>query len=482
MYQKGYNFDEIYDVLAVRVITETEMNCYEILGIIHATYKPIPGRFKDYIAMPKPNMYQSLHTSIISGDGNIYEVQIRTEEMDQIAESGVAAHWRYKEGQHYNAKEEQAGHRGKTSLVPRFRLAISGEQSEDAKDYMAALSNDIFNANVYVFTPLGKVVDLPQGATPLDFAYKIHTKVGDSAVGATVNGINVPLNTTLKTGDVCEIRTSKNAPGPNEGWLDICKTASAKSHIKKALNAKAAEFMAEENIRKGKESCLESFHNQGVEEAEMEKLLNQDKVFNEFHVHSLDELYTAVGNKNPTPLTLVEFLNVRKKIAEPKVEHHNAALDDRNPVTVEGATNIAVTLAKCCSPVPGDDIVGYITRGKGITVHRVNCPNVVNEQKRLIPVKWKEDLGISTYPVDLSIYANDRPGLVGDILALLSSKGAAVNDLRAHIIVATMNSVVNLTIFVPDSKTLEDDTAALKGVKGVYEVSRVNSLIILKGD
>ena len=473
MYQKGYNFDEIYDVLAVRVITETEMNCYEILGIIHATYKPIPGRFKDYIAMPKPNMYQSLHTSIISGDGNIYEVQIRTEEMDQIAESGVAAHWRYKEGQHYNAKEEQRDIEEKLHWFRDF-VSLSGEQSEDAKDYMAALSNDIFNANVYVFTPLGKVVDLPQGATPLDFAYKIHTKVGDSAVGATVNGINVPLNTTLKTGDVCEIRTSKNAPGPNEGWLDICKTASAKSHIKKALNAKAAEFMAEENIRKGKESCLESFHNQGVEEAEMEKLLNQDKVFNEFHVHSLDELYTAVGNKNPTPLTLVEFLNVRKKIAEPKVEHHNAALDDRNPVTVEGATNIAVTLAKCCSPVPGDDIVGYITRGKGITVHRVNCPNVVNEQKRLIPVKWKEDLGISTYPVDLSIYANDRPGLVGDILALLSSKGAAVNDLRAHIIIATMNSVVNLTIFVPDSKTLEDDTAALKGVKGVYEVSRVN--------
>jgi GTP pyrophosphokinase len=214
MYLKNYNFDEIYDVLAVRIITKTEMNCYEILGIIHATYKPIPGRFKDYIAMPKPNMYQSLHTSIISGDGNIYEVQIRTEEMDEIAETGIAAHWRYKEGEHYNAKEEQRDIEEKLHWFRDF-VSMSGEnEGEEAKDYMAALSNDIFNANVYVFTPLGKVIDLPTGATTLDFAYKIHTKVGDSAVGAIVNGTLVPLNTVLKTGDVCEIRTSKNRERP----------------------------------------------------------------------------------------------------------------------------------------------------------------------------------------------------------------------------------------------------------------------------
>ncbi|MCI1244943.1 MAG: bifunctional (p)ppGpp synthetase/guanosine-3',5'-bis(diphosphate) 3'-pyrophosphohydrolase [Bacilli bacterium] len=473
MFKKGYSFDEIYDVLAVRIITETEMNCYEILGIIHSTYKPIPGRFKDYIAMPKPNMYQSLHTTIVSGDGNIYEVQIRTEEMDQIAESGVAAHWRYKEGQKYNAKEEQRDIEEKLHWFRDF-VSISGEQSEDAKDYMAALSNDIFNANVYVFTPLGKVIDLPQGSTPLDFAYKIHTKVGDSAVGATVNGINVPLNTTLKTGDVCEIRTSKNSAGPNEGWLDICKTASAKAHIKKALNAKAAEFMAEEDIRKGKESCLESFRNQGIDEGEMEKLLDSDKVRGEYHVRNLDDLYAAVANKNPTPPALIQFLKIRRKDLAPKIERHSSAQDDHNPIVVEGAGNVAVALAKCCTPIPGDEIVGYITRGKGITVHRVNCPNVIDEKQRLIPVKWKEDLGISTYPVDLSIYANDRPGLVADILALLSSKGAAINDLRAHLIQATMNTVVNLTIFVPDRKTLEDDDQALLGVKGVYEIKRVN--------
>ena len=234
MFQKGYTFDEIYDVLAIRIITKTEINCYEILGIIHATYKPIPGRFKDYIAMPKPNMYQSLHTTIVSGDGNIYEVQIRTEEMDRVAETGIAAHWRYKEGENYNAKEEQRDIEEKLHWFRDF-VSMSGEQSGSAEDFMAALSNDIFNANVYVFTPMGKVIELPTGATTLDFAYKIHTKVGDQAVGATVNGALVPLNTVLKTGDVCEIKTSKASPGPNLGWLEIAKTSSAKAHIKKAI-------------------------------------------------------------------------------------------------------------------------------------------------------------------------------------------------------------------------------------------------------
>jgi guanosine-3',5'-bis(diphosphate) 3'-pyrophosphohydrolase len=480
MYLKGHSFDDIYDVMAVRIITATEMNCYEILGIIHATYKPIPGRFKDYIAMPKPNMYQSLHTCIVSGDGQIYEVQIRTEEMDQIAETGVAAHWRYKEGGHYNAKEEQKEIEEQLHWFRDF-VSLSGEQSGSAQEYMESLSNDIFGANVYVFTPLGKVVDLPTGATTLDFAYKIHTKVGDSAVGAIVNGTMVPLSTVLKTGDVCEIRTSKNAPGPNPSWLDIAKTASAKGHIRKALQKKDADIMREENIRNGKQSALDSFKMQGIEEDEMNRLLSQPNVLNEYHAETLDDLFVAIAAKNPVPSAIIEFLHIKKKKTgfdfskvlntKPTTPKAN---DDKNPVTVAGGvTNLAITLGQCCTPIPGDDIVGYITRGKGITVHRRSCPNIAHENKRLIDVSWKEDLGVSVYPVDIEIYANDRTGLIADILQTIGSAGIAVSDLKAHLVTATMNDVVTLTLAVSSSKSLEDVSSALLGVKGVYSVNRV---------
>lgn len=471
MYLKHYDFDEIYDVLAVRIITETELNCYEILGIIHSTYKPVPGRFKDYIAMPKPNMYQSLHTTIVAGDGNIYEVQIRTKEMDEIAETGVAAHWRYKEGNHYNAKQEQQDIEEKLHWFRDF-VTLGEESDGDAKSYIAALSNDIFNANVYVFTPLGKVIDLPQGATILDFAYKIHTKVGDSAVGALVNGAFVPLNTVLKTGDVCEIKTSKNSAGPNEGWLELVKTASAKNHIRKALNAKNQAFLLEENIRKGKESAIDSFKMQDIGEGEMEKYLSDSKVLAEYHCNDINELYFAIANKNPVPGAIIDFLGLRKK--PKKIRTANRSVnDDHSPVYVSGIDNLAVSLAKCCTPVPGDDIVGYVTKGKGVTVHRADCPNIAKEQKRLIPVYWKDDMSNSIYPVDVEIFASDRTGLLNDILTLLASKNIAVSDLKAHVVPSTMNDILTLTIYVKNADMANDAFAALKGIKNVHSCIRV---------
>ncbi len=472
MYLKHYDFDEIYDVLAVRIITETELNCYEILGIIHSTYKPVPGRFKDYIAMPKPNMYQSLHTTIVAGDGNIYEVQIRTKEMDEIAETGVAAHWRYKEGNHYNAKLEQQDIEEKLHWFRDF-VTLGEENGGDAKSYIAALSNDIFNANVYVFTPLGKVIDLPQGATILDFAYKIHTKVGDSAVGALVNGVFVPLNTQLKTGDVCEIKTSKNSAGPNEGWLDIVKTASAKNHIRKALNAKNQAFLADENIRKGKESAIDSFKMQDIGEGEMEKYLSDPKVLSEYHCADLNALYTAIANKNPIPGAIIDFLGLRKKPKTLKAPTHSTNNDDHNPIYVSGVDNLAVTLAKCCTPVPGDDIVGYVTKGKGISVHRADCPNVANEQKRLIPVYWKDNLGNSSYPVDIQIFANDRIGLLNDVLNSLASKNIPIADVKAHVNPSTMIATLTLTIYVKDAKTINDAFLSLNGIKSIISCQRV---------
>ncbi len=469
MYLKKYNFDEIYDVLAIRVITHSIIQCYEILGIVHATFKPIPGRFKDYIAMPKPNMYQSLHTSIVSGDGNVYEVQIRTEEMDQVAEEGVAAHWKYKEGSNYNAKEEQKDIENKLHWFRDF-VSMSGESGENAKEYMAALSNDIFNANVYVFTPLGKVVDLPSGATTLDFAYRIHTKVGDSAIGAVVNGTMVPLNTVLKTGDVCEIKTSKNSPGPNQGWLEIAKTANAKSHIKKVI-AKNNEFMREENIRKGYESCLEAFKGQDIGSGEMIKLL--EKALDHFKFDNLDALYEAVFNRNVTPYSIIDYLGVRKRDKKTIQGKHNTSNDTKNPIIVDGIDNVAVNLGKCCTPIPGDDITGYVTKGKGIVVHRLSCPNISDAKNRTIPVHWNPDLGISTYPVDIQIYANDRQNLIGDMLGCLSSKNIEVVDLKVHLIHETMNDVIGATIYVSDAKTLEDVFAALKGVRGIFECKRI---------
>ena len=474
MYQKGHNFDEIYDVLAIRIITQTVINCYEILGIIHSTYKPIPGRFKDYIAMPKPNLYQSLHTSIVSGDGSIFEVQIRTEEMDQVAESGVAAHWKYKEGGHYNAKEEQKEIEEQLHWFRDF-VSLSGQQKgKSASEYMESLSNDIFGANVYVFTPLGKVIDLPTGATTLDFAYKIHTKVGDQAVGAVVNGSLVPLNTVLKTGDVCEIRTSKTSAGPNDSWLEIAKTTSAKAHIRKALQKRDAEQVRQERIKAGKAQLLDAFKSAGFEEEEALKLVDSDKMRNEYHFQALDDLFVLVAIKNPSAAAILDFLRIKKKTGFEFKKPSGKKEDDHNPVEISGgASGLAITLGKCCTPIPGDDIVGYITRGKGITIHRKSCPNVANETKRLIDAKWKDNLGISTYPVDIEVYANDRPGLIADILQVFAAKGVGVSDLKAHLIASTMNDVVSLTVSVPNSKTLQDCFADLLGTKGIYSVGRV---------
>ncbi len=478
MYKKGHSFDEIYDILAVRVITKTVVNCYEILGMIHTTYTPIPGRFKDYIAMPKPNLYQSLHTSIVAGDGNVYEVQIRTEEMDQIAETGVAAHWKYKEGSHYNAKEEQKEIETQLHWFRDF-VSLSGNEKGSAKEYMASLTNDIFGANVYVFTPLGKVVDLPTGATTLDFAYKIHTKVGDAAVGAIVNGALVPLSTVLKTGDICEIKTSDKSAGPNDSWLEIAKTSSAKNHIRRALQKKDAAILRDEKIKQGQRSLLEAFKLRGFDEEESLKMLGENlgKLDNEYHCPTLDELYVMISTRNPTPGAVLDYLHIKKRLM-PKLGKKKTAKEQVQgnscPVEVPGGiTGLAVTLGQCCTPIPGDAIVGYITRGKGITVHRANCPNVAHEKARLIDLSWREDLGVGTYPVDVEIYANDRPNLIADILQAISAKGIVTSDLRSHLMTETMNVVVNLTISVSDSKCLDDLFAVLLGVKGIYSVSRL---------
>ena len=471
IYQKHHKFEEIFDILALRVITETELNCYEILGIIHATYTPVLGRFKDYIATPKPNMYQSLHTCIMSGDGNTFEVQIRTKEMDETAESGIAAHWRYKEGTKYDPKKEQKEIEEKLYWLRDF-VNMSSNESGDAKEYMNNLSHDIFEANVYVFTPMGKVINLPSGSTPLDFAYKIHTGVAEKAVGAIVNNVMVPLSTVLKTGDIVEIKTSKNSAGPNEGWLNIVATNFAKNHIRKFLAKKNAEFMREDNIAKGRNSCVESFKGYGINEAEMEKMVGNSQVLSNFGAETLDELYLKVAAKNPVPGAIIDFLNIKRPTQDVISVERVVKDSEKTPVYVPNAGKVAITLGNCCTPIPGDEIVGYITKGKGVTVHRKDCPNIANEKKRLIDVYWKENLAQSTYPVDLKIECHDRANLIVEIMQIFAQKKIPVTSLNATFHNQTMTTTIAVTIYVANANALQDAINVLSGLKSVYEITR----------
>ena len=477
MFIKGRDFNEIYDIMALRVITKTELNCYEILGLVHSVYKPLPGRFKDYIAMPKPNLYQSLHTTIISGDGQFFEIQIRTEEMDEIAEEGIAAHWRYKEGSKYSPEKEQKEIEEKLHWFRDFVSMSSDELSTDAKEYMATLNKDVFDANIYIFTPKGRVIDLPSGSTPLDFAYKIHTGVGDSAVGAIVNGTLVPLGTELKTGDVVEIKTSKSSAGPNEGWLKLVKTNAARNHIRKQLTKKNMEFVRDEKIAQGKIALTDAFKERGYNEQEMIEKVNNPKVLNNFQVDSFESLCVNVSNRNPLPSSIMDFLNLKKKV-DPNAplkltDAKKAIAKNLNPVIVKNAGNVAINLGPCCTPIPGDNIVGYITRGKGITVHRSNCPNIAKEKNRLIDVYWNEELEAQQYQVDIQINGSDRSTLLIDIMGVLAQMKCNCSAISSKVHSSSGTSTIQATLLVHNASKLEDIFNVLRNVKGVYDIVRV---------
>jgi GTP diphosphokinase / guanosine-3',5'-bis(diphosphate) 3'-diphosphatase len=474
MYIKGHPFDEIYDILALRIITDTEMKCYEILGLIHKTYKPVPGRFKDYIAMPKPNMYQSLHTTIVSGNGNFYEIQIRTKEMDSIAETGVAAHWAYKENSGYSSRREQQEIEDKLHWFRDFVSATNDSVESNESDYLNNLSKDIFEANVYVFTPKGKVIELPSGSTPVDFAYRIHTKVGDNTTGAIVNGVMVPLNTILKTGDMVEIKTSKNSPGPSEGWLNFVRSAQAKNCIRKFIIKKNADVLRSEKISKGRQSCLDSFKDRGINEPEMMEYLDNPKVLSYFHFNNVDDLFVGIAGRKPVPSAILDFLKVKKQVeinlpgAKAKVVTSNCPVYCRG-----GGSRLAISLANCCTPIPGDEIVGYITKGKGISVHRKTCPNVAKEEERLINVYWRSDIETSTYPVDVFIEASNRPNLLVDVLSTLSIAKVAPSSVHASTNNANFSATITATLMVSDAKRLNDIFNIIQNIHGVYSVTRM---------
>lgn len=476
--QAGHTFDEIYDLMALRIITETENQCYEILGYIHANFKPIPGRFKDYIAMPKPNMYQSLHTTIIAETGNVFEVQIRTKEMDETAEEGVAAHWRYKENEAYDPRREQAEIENQLHWFRDF-VSITDDtaKAQSAQEYVHTLQHDIFDANVYVFTPMGKVVCLPTGSTPIDFAYRIHTGVGDTISGARINGALVPLSTPLKTGDICEIKTSKDAH-PNPAWLNMCVSSFAKQKIRKYLSKTNADYIKKDLVAKGRQSLVDSLHERKLNDVDVSKLLSK-KVLDHFKMESEDDLLLAVSSKNIVPQQIIDFLGLTKDINAYKDDIKKASARAATQKPVEDAVLLddgdraMISLANCCRPIPGDEIVGYISKGNGIKVHRKECPNVRGENERLVGVIWNKDAPKEIHPVDLSLTCEDRNNLLVDILNQLAGLKVTVLNIQAKLIGTTGKTRISVTVMVQDSAGLKMVKDNLMKVKSVTDIARV---------
>ena len=469
MVTKNKRFDEILDLLAIRIVTETETNCYEILGYIHAVYRPIPGRLKDYIAMPKMNMYQSLHTTIVGPDGRIYEVQIRTEEMDEIAERGIAAHWSYKEGKTRSQKK----------LIEELNWLKAFEENTDAdaKEYMNDITHDIFNANIYCMTPRGRIIDLAAGATPIDFAYRIHTEVGNQTVGALVNGILVPLNTPLKTGDVVELRTNKNS-SPSEDWLKFVKTNHARNKIKAYFLKKELEDK-EELIKLGETMLKDELkkHNLDIDEFFDAKKL--DKVAGSFQQSTANDLLYAIGCKSMTPIAVVEKLtklgkkeldlNYLEKITKKNSERNNFV--SKTGIMVKGVSSMKIAISPCCSPVYGDKIVGFVSKGQGIKVHRADCPNIANE-RRLIDVEWDPQKPDIRYEASIKIFSKDRSYLLTDLVTVVAQYKANLTAVNSQANAEDLSATTSMSFMVSDLEHLETIMANLRKVDSVISVER----------
>lgn len=478
MVTKNKRFEEILDLLAIRIVTDSVVHCYEILGYIHAKYRPIPGRFKDYIAMPKANMYQSLHTTIVEPEhGNIFEIQIRTEEMDAIAERGVAAHWKYKENRNYTPEYEQKEIEDKLSWFRDFSM-MTDEESEDPLEYMNVLQKDIFEANVYCLTPRGKVIALPSGSCPIDFAYRIHTEVGNKTVGAKVNGAIVPLNTPLKTGDVVDILTNNNSVGPSADWIKIVKSGHARNKIRTFLQ-KQEQQSRKESIKLGQSMLEDEFKRLKLDLKSMDQK-RLESILTSLSFKSVDDLYVGIAMKRVSLQSIVDRLvknrsNMLEDQEIMKIYNKQPAHVTKHSscgVIVPGVDTIAVSLANCCRPIPGDSIIGYISKGQGVKVHRADCPNIVNEKKRLIPVQWEEGLDEKQYEVNLIIHSDDRNYLLSDIVTTLQQCNVYLKHVDSAVDDGNLEATTKLTVSVKNAAHLQNLISNLKKVRSVNEVIR----------
>ncbi len=466
MVDRGKDFEDIFDLLALRVVVKDIESCYRTIGIIHSKWTPIPNRFKDYIAMPKPNLYQSLHTSVIA-NGKVYELQIRTEAMDQIAEYGVAAHWAYKEtGKKVHMTDEVS-----KRLKWYGDLVEFTKESEDDNDVLALLRDDIFNSNVYVFTPDGDIIDLPKGSTPLDFAFRIHTQVGIKTVGAIVNGKIVPLEYELKTGDIVNMKTSVNSFGPNDNWLKIAKTSGARSKIKNYLNKQRRSVL----IEMGKEDFQRELNNR--KEAVKIDDKRAAELFSKKGVNSVDDLYYEIGKNTISPNNAINnLIGGTEYTEEALIERINRSvyLDHKSEsnIVVEGILNPSIKLSNCCSPIPGDRITGYVSKGTGIAVHRTRCNNLQSlDDNRYIEVFWGSDT-LKMYGVNIKLIVSNRDNILAEIINTVTSTRGKVLQVAASTN-KSLEGVIKLKVSVHSKKELESIIVNLQKIPDVYAIERM---------
>ncbi|HCM89492.1 MULTISPECIES: bifunctional (p)ppGpp synthetase/guanosine-3',5'-bis(diphosphate) 3'-pyrophosphohydrolase [Vagococcus] len=486
MKDKKKEFAEIYDLLAIRVLVDSIKDCYAVLGAIHTKWKPLPGRFKDYIAVPKSNMYQSLHTTVIGPKGNPIEIQIRTHEMHQIAEFGVAAHWAYKEGK---TEKQEDNNANQISLL-REIIELQDE-GYNASDFMENVKGEIFSDKVYVFTPKGDVTELPKGSGPLDFAYNIHTEVGNKTTGVKVNGKMVPLDYKLKNGDIIEILTSANSFGPSRDWVNLVATSRAKNKIKRFFKDKDRD----ENVHKGRTSLEKQLLENDFAPKDFLTKEKMADAIERFNYQTVDDLYASIGFGEVTTQVVYNRLTEKERkergvkkqqeeaeelMTQPVQKKDTTKMKIRHEggVVIQGADNLLVRISRCCNPVPGDDIVGYITKGRGISIHRKDCANMNSSpdvQNRQIDVDWEDTDANSKqeYNADLEIYGYNRSGLLNDVLLVVNAHTKRLIGVEAK---PTKNkmAVIHLTVSIQNLNHLEQIVEKIKAVPEVYSVRRTN--------
>ncbi len=473
MLKQNKGIDEIYDKIAIRVIVDHVRDCYGVLGIIHTMWKPLPGRFKDYIATPKPNMYQSLHTTLIGQGGEPFEVQIKTWEMHSTAESGIAAHWKYKEGDTVSNKDKKFDEK-----LAWLRQILEWQQDvKDTSEFMESLKIDLFDDTVFVFTPKGAVFELPKGSCPVDFAYRVHTEVGHKCIGAKVSGRIVPLDSMLSNGDIVEILTSKHSNGPTPDWLNFVKTSSAKSRIKHWFKREKRQ----DNIIKGHDYLESELRKKHLDPRELMKEPKLIEVSTRFSLTRVDDLYAALGDGS---LTINQVINKIKELyfKDTQVEDIlNVTVTtgvqkerETSALKIKGVDDVVIRLAHCCNPLPGDDVLGYITRGRGVSVHRKDCPNLLNylrnEKDRIMEVEWADEKGV--YVVELEVRAVDRAHLTTDVMMVIADSRVHINSVYSRV---TKNdlAMINLKLEVMDMGHFNAVRQRIQKIKDVLEVRRV---------
>ncbi|MEG2858376.1 MAG: bifunctional (p)ppGpp synthetase/guanosine-3',5'-bis(diphosphate) 3'-pyrophosphohydrolase [Clostridia bacterium] len=483
MRQQHKTFDQIYDLIAVRIIVDTIPDCYAALGVVHTLWTQVPNRFKDYISIPKPNMYQSLHTTVVGMGGLSFEVQIRTWDMHRTAEFGIAAHWRYKEG--------RAADQLDNKLYWLRQILDWQNETRDPNEFMDALKVDLFTDEVFVFTPRGDVISLSKGATPLDFAYRIHTDIGHKCVGAKINGRIVPLDTELQSGDFVEVMTSSSSHGPSRDWLNIVKTSEARSKIR----AWFKHMFKDENLQKGRDMLEKEAKRLGFQWPQLNKNEFLEPVYRRYTLSSLDDLYVTVGfgglstgqvlnrlidsyrkaNKLDVPVEVKPFSPEEAKAAREQAMRKQQGHSSHG-IVVEGDPGMLVRFAKCCTPLPGDEIIGYVTRGRGVSVHRADCVNRKEfdaQPERLIRVNWESDVQ-AAYNADIQIVAYDRVGLLADISAMFAKMDMSITALTARID-RSSNTIINVTLGCKNTQQLEKIIKQLLKRADIIEVFRVSA-------